>query len=64
MILQRTFKNIVVSTTGVVLLLDDMTKTALKQPEMLEALIRATEAKEVLESERKLRCEGGFLFCW
>ncbi|MCW8926594.1 MAG: hypothetical protein OQJ84_10070, partial [Xanthomonadales bacterium] len=39
-------------------LLKEMTETALKQPEMLEALTRATEAKEAWESERKRRCEG------
>lgn len=45
-------------------LLKDMTEKALEQPEMLEALFRATEAKNTLESERKLRCEGKVLFCW
>jgi hypothetical protein len=45
-------------------LLADMTETALQQPDMLKALIRATEAKQALESERKRRCEGSFLFCW
>ena len=45
-------------------LLADMTESALAQPEMLEALIRATEAKQALESERKRRCEARFLFCW
>lgn len=44
--------------------LTNMTETALKQPEMLEALIRATDAQQALESERKRRCEGKFLFCW
>ena len=45
-------------------LLENMTETALEKPEMLEALTRATEAKQTLESERKRRCEGKFLFCW
>ena len=44
-------------------LLADMTETALEQPEMLEALIKYTEARQTLESERKRRCEGRFLFC-
>lgn len=45
-------------------LLTHMTETALKQPEMLEALDRATEARQHLQSERKRRCEGESLFCW
>ena len=45
-------------------LLTNMTETALKQPEMLEALMKATEAKQALESERERRCEERFLFCW
>lgn len=44
--------------------LDHMTKTALEQPEMMDALIRANEAREALESERKRRCEDVLLFCW
>ena len=45
-------------------LLENMTETALEQPEMLEALMKATEARKALESERERRCEGKFLFCW
>lgn len=44
-------------------MLDDMTRRALENPEMLEALVRATEAKDALESERKRRCEGRIV-CW
>ena len=45
-------------------LLENMTEPALEQPEMLDALMRATEARQALESERERRCEGKFLFCW
>lgn len=45
-------------------LLHDMTVKTLENPEMLEALTRANEAKQALESERKRRCEGRLLFCW
>lgn len=45
-------------------LLDEMTKTALKQPEVLKALDKAIEAREAWEFERKRRCEGKLLFCW
>lgn len=45
-------------------LLTNMTETALEQPEMLEALSIANQAKQTLESERKRRCESRFLFCW
>jgi hypothetical protein len=45
-------------------LLENMTETALEQPEMLKALMQATEARKALESERERRCEGKFLFCW
>ena len=44
--------------------LENMTETALEQPEMLEALMKATAARKALESERERRCEGKFLFCW
>lgn len=45
-------------------MLAEMTKKALENPEMMEALVRATEAKNALESERERRCEGKVLFCW
>jgi len=44
-------------------LLAIMTETALEQPEMLNALVKYTEARETLESERKRRCTGWFRFC-
>jgi hypothetical protein len=44
-------------------MLAKMTEITLQQPEMLEALVKFTEAKQVLESERKRRCEGRFLIC-
>ena len=45
-------------------LLETMTETALAQPEMLEALTKATAAQKALESERDRRCEDNMLFCW
>ena len=45
------------------LMLAKMTETALEQPEVRKALVKYTEAKQTLESERKRRCEGRFLFC-
>ena len=44
-------------------LLAKMTETALEQPEMLNALVKYTEARKTLESERKRRCTGWFKFC-
>ena len=46
------------------LMLAKMTETALEQPEMLNALVKYTEARQTWESERKRRCTGWFRFCW
>jgi len=45
------------------LMLADMTEKALEHPAVRNALVKYTEAKQTLESERKRRCEGRFLFC-
>jgi hypothetical protein len=45
------------------LMLAKTTETALEQPEVRKALVKYTEARQTLESERKRRCEGRFLIC-
>ena len=44
-------------------MLADMTETALEHPELLNVIVRYSETKQTLESERKRRCEGRFLIC-
>jgi hypothetical protein len=45
------------------LMLANWTELALEQPEVRNALVKYTEAKQTHESERKRRCEGRFLIC-
>ena len=45
------------------LLLEEMEALVAEHPELLEALINLSDAKQILESERQRRCEGSFLIC-
>jgi hypothetical protein len=44
-------------------MLAEMTEMVSEHPEYLDALIKYTETKQTMESERKRRCEGRFLIC-
>jgi hypothetical protein len=44
-------------------MLAEMTELASNQPEYLNALIKYTEARQTLESERKRKCEGRLFIC-
>lgn len=44
-------------------MLAEMTEMVESQPEYLNALVKFIEAKQILESEHKRRCEGRFLIC-
>ena len=43
--------------------LADMTEKALEHSELLKAIVRYSETKQTLESERKRRCEGRLFIC-
>jgi len=45
------------------LMLANWTELALEHPEVRNALVKYTEAKQTQEFEHKRRCEGRFLFC-
>lgn len=45
------------------ILFERWNQLAIERPEFLEALIELQESQQVLESERKRRCEGRILFC-
>lgn len=45
------------------LLRKEMEALVVERPELLKALNEYSDAKQVLESEHRRRCEGGFLIC-